>query len=60
MVLRGVWPIRDEQGSLKIRRRYVFEFSSTGEARYQGTITLLGHVLKSLELEAHILPSDDD
>jgi len=60
MVLRGVWPARDEGGSLKIRRRYGFEFTSTGQARYQGTIILLGHVLKNLELEAYILPSDDD
>ena len=60
MVLKGVWPMRDEQGSLKIRRRYGFEFTSTGEARYQGTIILLGQLQKSLEFEAHILPRDED
>jgi len=60
MMLKGVWASRDEIGSLKIRRRYVFEFSSTGQARYQGEIVLLGHILKSMELEAHILPEDED
>ena len=48
MVLKGVWPVRDEQDSLVIRRRYRFEFTSTGEARYQGTITLNGPILKSM------------
>jgi hypothetical protein len=56
MVLRGVWPARDEQGSLKLRRRYSFEFTSTGEARYQGTVELFGNRLQKLELEAHIFP----
>jgi hypothetical protein len=60
MVLAAVWPIRDEAGSLMLRRRYRFEFSSTGSARYQGTIELRGQRLQSMELEAHIIPEDDD
>jgi hypothetical protein len=60
MVLKGVWPVRDETGSLGIRRRYSFEFTSTGEARNQGTIVLLGSIVKSLDLEAHIMPDQDD
>jgi hypothetical protein len=60
MVLRGVWPIRGESGSLVLRRRYNFEFTSTGEARYQGILTMFGSTIKSLDLEAHIFPNDND
>ena len=60
MVLAGVWPVRDETGSLKMRRRYRFEFASTGSERYQGIIVLNGQSLQSMELEAHILPEDND
>lgn len=60
MVLKGVWPVRDETGALKIRRRYGFEFTSTGESRYQGTIILIGLSLQSLEMEAYIIPDDED
>lgn len=59
MVLRGVWPQRDNTGSLRLRRRYQFEFSSTGEARYLGVVIMVGLRLKSMELEAHIIPNDD-
>jgi len=57
-VLKGVWPARDELGSLSLRRRYVFEFTSTGEARYQGRIELCGNKLQKLELDPHIIPDE--
>ena len=60
MVLKGVWLVRDQQGSLRIRRRYAFEFTSTGAVRSQGVIVLLGRTLQTLELEAHILPNNED
>lgn len=56
MVLKGVWPARNDQGSLTLRRRYSFEFTSTGQARYQGEVELFGNRLQKLELEAHIAP----
>jgi hypothetical protein len=60
LVLRGIWLIRDEQGSLRFRRKYGFELTSTGEARYQGLVTLYGAVLARMELEAYIVPEDED
>ena len=56
IVLKGVWPRRSDFGSLQLRRRYGFEFTSTGEERYQGLIELSGRRLQRIELEAHILP----
>jgi Protein of unknown function (DUF3301) len=60
MVLKGVWPVRDKEGTLRIRRRYNFEFTSTGEARSQGTAELHGLRLSNLHLDAHMLPEDHD
>ncbi len=59
MVIKGVWPERNEDGKLTLRRRYQFEFSSTGSRRYQGVLVLLGMNLKSIELETYELPGQD-
>ncbi len=58
MVIRGLWLARKSDGSLVIRRIYQFEFTSTGEQRYQGRIVLIGMALKSIDLEAYRLPGD--
>lgn len=60
MVLKGVWPARDDEGTLRLRRRYGFEFTSTGEARSEGSVELFGARLQKLHMDAHILPHDPD
>jgi hypothetical protein len=42
---------RDEDGQLKIRRTYTFEFSDTGNNRRHGAIVMLGGELQDLQLE---------
>jgi hypothetical protein len=44
---------RDAGGRLCLQRRYRFEFSSDGSRRYQGRISMLGHQLESLDMEAY-------
>ncbi len=56
IVLKSVWPRRNEIGSLQLRRRYEFEFTSTGEERYRGSIELTGRRLQRIELDAHVVP----
>ena len=56
MVITGFWPIRTSGGSFAFRRTYQFEFSSTGDRRYQGRLILEGIKMKSIELEAYKLP----
>lgn len=56
MVIRGYWPIRRKDGRWLIRRRYQFEFTSTGHQRYRGNLVLMGFKLDSMELEAYQLP----
>ena len=42
-------------GQIKVRRRYRFYFTSTGEGRYQGEIEMLGMQQTRIYFEPHIL-----
>lgn len=54
VVLRGVWLKRD-RGTLRLRRSYWFEFTTTGEQRYHGVTMMLGRRVESIQLEPHRL-----
>jgi len=53
LVLEGIRPGRTSMGKFCIERRYGFEFSSTGEYRYRGTIILAGRRVKQLSMAPH-------
>jgi hypothetical protein len=55
VALRGMWLKRDAHGSLRVRRSYVFEFTSTGDERYHGDAVMLGLYLETIQLEPHRL-----
>ena len=44
---------RDRAGKLQILRTYSFEFSSTGDERYNGRITMLGAAVASFYMEPY-------
>ena len=44
---------RSQPGGWRLVRTYRFEFSSTGDERYQGLLTLIGRRVAKLELQAH-------
>lgn len=46
---------RDEEGQLKLKRTYTFEFSDTGDNRRHGAIVMLGARLEDLQLEPYPL-----
>jgi len=46
---------RDDDGRLRLRRTYAFEFSDTGNNRRRGAIVMLGGVLAELQLEPYPL-----
>lgn len=41
--IESVRLVRDDEGRLKLRRVYGFEYSDTGNNRCQGRVTLVGH-----------------
>jgi hypothetical protein len=53
--LRALWVKRDDNGQLRLWRRYMFEFSSTGEDRYLGKVIMLGLRVTDVELQPHRL-----
>lgn len=55
LVLRKVWLARNQRGAIALRRTYFFEFTSTGEYRYRGTVTLLGYTLTGIDTQTHHL-----
>jgi len=50
---------RDDEGRVRVKRVYEFEFSDTGDNRIKGSITLLGRELLALNLPiAPLIPSN--
>lgn len=56
IMLRGIAFRRTSSGSLSIVRRFVFEFSATGDQRYSGVVLMLGASVFRVELEPHRFP----
>ena len=56
VALESLWPVRDE-GQLRLRRVYSFEYSDTGHNRRKGTVTLIADTVRALEVEP---PMPDD
>ncbi|MFM1895429.1 MAG: hypothetical protein RLZZ385_503 [Pseudomonadota bacterium] len=56
LFIESVKPMRDPSGGWCMRRSYQFDFTSTGEQRYRGTIEMRGRTVQRIELEPHIMP----
>lgn len=50
VAISSIWPGRDENGRLRLRRVYRFEYSDTGDNRREGAVTLLGDQVVALTL----------
>jgi len=48
---------RNNHGRIEIWREYQFEFTSDGDQRYNGEITLLGKSLINIVMEAYRIPA---
>ncbi|MAZ89201.1 MAG: hypothetical protein CL693_16350 [Cellvibrionaceae bacterium] len=44
---------KDRRGNIAVSRSYEFEFTSTGDRRYQGSLSLHGKKLDNVDLEPH-------
>ena len=45
---------RDDDGQLRLRRIYAFEYSDTGDNRRSGSVTMLGHAVEMLYVRPHL------
>ena len=53
VVLKELKPSKSPKGGLAIKRRYLFDFTSTGEDRYQGEIVVIGRHIEHIKLDTH-------
>jgi hypothetical protein len=53
VALNALWLKRDKYGKIRVWRSYLFEFTATGEDRYNGKIIMLGTFIESIQLEPH-------
>ncbi len=44
---------RDHMGKIRLQRTFLFEFSSTGNERYNGVCIMLGRRVESIQMEPH-------
>lgn len=55
VALKSVKPMRGVSGSMMLRRVYSFDFSSSGEDRYEGEVIILGKRLEEVKFAPHRL-----
>lgn len=44
---------RDQSGKIRLQRTFLFEFSSTGNERYNGVCIMLGQRAESIRMEPY-------
>ena len=50
VALQSVWPARNRNGHLVLRRIYEFEYSDTGHNRRKGSITMIANDIAELHV----------
>jgi hypothetical protein len=54
VAIRSLRLVRDDDGRLRLRRVYGFEYSDTGDNRRPGTVTLLGQRVELLHVRPQL------
>jgi hypothetical protein len=54
--LESMRPVRDDEGRLRLRRVYGFQFSDTGHNRRTGRVALVGDALSSVDIGTGPMP----
>ena len=54
VVIRSLRPARDDEGQLKLRRVYAFEYSDNGDNRRSGSVTMLGQRVEYLHVRPQL------
>jgi hypothetical protein len=54
VAIRSLKLARDDEGRLRLRRVYVFEYSDTGDNRRAGSVTMLGHSVEFLHVRPQL------
>ena len=52
VALASMWPVRDGDGHVALRRTFGFDYSDTGHRRRSGTVTLVGAAVSDVHIGA--------
>lgn len=58
VAIAKLWPGRDADGQLRLRRVYAFEYSDTGDNRRRGSVVLLGRAVLAIHVALRAAPSE--
>lgn len=50
VALESVWPVRNDDGHLRLKRVYGFEYSDTGHSRHKGNIIMVADTVSLLNI----------
>ena len=50
VALESVWPVRNGDGHVRLKRVYRFEYSDTGHARHKGSIVMVADTVSALDI----------
>lgn len=53
VALNGIRLNRAQSGKIRLRRTFLFEFSSTGNERYNGVCIMLGRQVQAIQMEPY-------
>lgn len=53
VALSGIRLRREQAGDIRLQRTFLFEFSSTGNERYNGVCMMLGKRVESIQMEPY-------
>lgn len=53
VALNSIRLSRNQTGAIRARRTFLFEFSSTGNERYNGVCIMLGRCVESIQMEPY-------
>ena len=56
VALASIWPARNDDGHVRLKRVYSFEYSDTGRNRRTGRMTMMGDTVSVLDLGLRSMP----
>ena len=58
VAIDSVWPTRDDEGRLRLRRVYGFEYSESGNDRKQGSVAMIGQEIVSFYIRPRLVHTE--
>lgn len=59
VAIDSLWPARDDDGQLQLRRVYSFEYSETGNDREKGSVTMMGREVVAFYIRPRLVQVEE-